>query len=80
MKWLVVVMFATMEGDVYIFTDPSFDTREECTATLTQEQSVYNYTTKLFEEYGKPMPVLAVNCLDQNTIKEILQKTQGQAI
>jgi len=80
MKWLVVVMFATMQNDIYIFTDPSFETREACYATLTKEEHIYKYTTKLFQEYGKPMPVLAVNCLQENTIEEILQNTQGQAI
>ena len=34
MKFLVVVLFATMAGDIYVFTEPKFDTREEAFGPL----------------------------------------------
>ena len=74
MKWLVVVLFANMQGDVYIFTNPTFDTREECVATLRNPEKIAGYTMKLVEEYGRKIPIRAVNCLDQKTINEILDK------
>ena len=74
MKWLVVVLFANMQGDVYIFTEPSFDTRDECVATLYDPKHIADYTMKLVQEYGRKIPIRAINCLDQDTIKEILDK------
>ena len=38
MKWLIVVMFQTMAGDVYIFTDPKFDTRDACMASVNNKE------------------------------------------
>ena len=40
MNWLVVVLFATMAGDVYIFTTPKFETRQECMRTLTHPDTI----------------------------------------
>ena len=55
MNWLVVVLFATMAGDVYIFTTPKFETRQECMRTLTSD-TIAAYTQKLASEYGRQMP------------------------
>lgn len=73
MKWLVVVVFANIMGDVYIFTEPSFDSHQECYATLTQPQEIKKYTQKLVEEYGSLIPIKAVNCLSEKQIEEILK-------
>ena len=73
MNWLVVVVFATMTGDVYIFTDPKFETREQCVASVTDPKSIKEYSKKLAEEYGKLMPIKGVNCLQEDEIKRILK-------
>ena len=73
MNWLVVVVFATMAGDVYIFTDPKFETREQCVASVTDPESIKKYSKKLTEEYGKRMPIRGVNCLQEDEIKRILE-------
>lgn len=72
MQWLVVVMFATLQGDLYIFTNPEFETRDECMATVLDPNHIYGYTQKLLLEYGEVPPIQAVNCLQQNTINRIL--------
>tara|TARA_B100000902_G_C27249015_1_gene884219 strand:- start:1260 stop:1508 length:249 start_codon:yes stop_codon:yes gene_type:complete len=73
MKWLVVVVFANIMGDVYIFTEPSFDSHKECYATLTQPEEIKKYTQKLVEEYGGLIPIKAVNCLSEKEIENILK-------
>ena len=73
MKFLVVVLFATMAGDIYVFTEPKFDTREECIKTLKTPDTIVAYTQKLIMAYGKPMPIRLINCLQEDTIKELLQ-------
>jgi hypothetical protein len=78
MKWLIVVLFQTMAGDVYIFTDPTFDTRDECMASVYNKEDQKKYIQKLVMEYKKPMPIMAVNCLQEDKINEILEKYQGE--
>lgn len=73
MKWMVVVLFATMQGDIYIFTDPYHNTQDECLGSISDPQGLGSYYRKLYEEYGKPMPIQTMACLEEQTIKEILE-------
>jgi hypothetical protein len=76
MNWLIVVVFATMTGDVYIFTDPKFDTREECVASIKDPNMVPVYSKKLVMEYGRLLPILGLNCLQEDEIKRIIQSVK----
>ena len=73
MNWLIVVVFATMTGDVYIFTDPKFDTREECVASIKDPNMVPVYSKKLVMEYGRLLPILGLNCLQEDEIQKIIK-------
>jgi len=74
MKWFIVVLFYTLQGDVYIFTEPTFDSYDECYGSITDPKAVPGYVQKLVFEYGRLMPIQALNCLDEGTIKQILAK------
>ena len=80
MNWLIVVVFATLAGDVYIFTDPKFDTREACMSSITNPVDQQGYIQKLVLEYKRAMPIQLVNCLQEDTIDEILKKYPGAAV
>jgi len=73
MNWLIVVVFATMTGDIYIFTDPKFDTREECVASIKDPNMVPVYSKKLVMEYGRLLPILGLNCLQEGEIQKIIK-------
>jgi len=73
MNWLIVVVFATMTGDIYIFTDPKFDTREECVASIKDPNMVPVYSKKLVMEYGRLLPILGLNCLQEDEIQKIIK-------
>jgi len=75
LKWLVIIVFATYSGDFYVFTNPKFDTREQCMAALDDPDQRFKMVLKIMEEYGRPMPVRFANCLDEEEIKEILEET-----
>ena len=51
MKWLIVILFATVEGDIYVFENPSFETEKACREFIMDRQQVPNLTQKLLEEY-----------------------------
>ena len=74
MNWAVVVLFATLSGDVYIFTTPKFETKQECMRTLTTPDTVAAYTQKLAKEYGRPMPIKFINCLQEDYLKRLLKE------
>ncbi len=74
MKWLMVVLFATMQGDFYVFTTPKFDSREDCLAAAMNPEEQKKYVRKLIIEYGKVMPIQGINCLQQDEIKRIINE------
>jgi hypothetical protein len=76
MNWLVVVLFATMMGDIYILTDPSFETREECMTFVVDDRE--KILTKLYMEYGQALPIRAVNCLQEDNIRQILTQIESE--
>ena len=71
MKWLVVIIFNTLAGDIFVFQEPAFDTRDECMITLIQSRDAI--LQKLILEYGEPMPIEAVNCVQQDVIEKVLK-------
>ena len=48
MNWLIVVVFATGLGDLYVFTNPTFETRQECMMTVADPYHIKNYTKKTY--------------------------------
>ena len=71
MKWFVVIIFNTLAGDIFVFNEPAFDTRHECMITLIQSRDAI--LQKLILEYGEPMPIEAVNCVQQDVIEKVLK-------
>ena len=71
MKWFVVIIFNTVPGDIFIFHEPEFESREECLVTLWESKEAVKQ--KLLQEYGEPMPVEAVACLEEEVIKKVLK-------
>jgi len=74
MNWLIVVVFAVVTGDVYIFTDPKFETRQQCIDSVRSTEDQQGYIRQLMREYGEVMPIAGINCLQEDVIKEILKK------
>lgn len=74
MKWVVIVLFATGQGDLFIFNKPQFNTRDECLAALLNPVDREKMLIRLLEEYGKPMPIELVNCVDYEKVMNILQE------
>ena len=75
MKFVIVILFATM-GDLYVFTEPSFKTKNECMEFLLQEESRDLILTKLYMEYGKSKPIQALNCIEEEEFQRIIRGTQ----
>ena len=74
MKWVVIVLFATGQGDLFIFNKPQFNTRDECLAALLNPVDREKMLIRLLEQYGKPMPIELVNCVDYEKVMNILQE------
>ena len=65
----MIIIFATM-GDIYMFKQPSFDTKKECMNFLIQNGPIIH--SKLLEEYGYPKEIRAVNCLKEQEFISII--------
>lgn len=57
---------------VYMFTNPTFDSREECMASIKNPNHVPAYVAQMLMEYGRPMPIKGINCIDEDLAKELM--------
>lgn len=72
MKWFIVVLFMEWEQyPIYVFTEPTFDSREECMESIKNPNHVPAYVSKLLLEYGRPMPIKGINCIDENLYRQL---------
>ena len=73
MTWFLVVLFMEWEEyPVYMFTDPTFASKQECVESATNPEDIQGYVVKLLTVYGRPMPVKGVVCIDENQAKDLL--------
>tara|TARA_A100001035_G_scaffold262179_1_gene241762 strand:- start:322 stop:582 length:261 start_codon:yes stop_codon:yes gene_type:complete len=77
MKWLVVVVFAGLspEGDkdLYVFTNPTFETEVQCQADITDPAVVPILVNKVIQDNGY-RKIEKVVCMLDNDLKELFQK------
>jgi len=69
MKFVMIILFATA-GDIYMFTDPTFDSKNECMTFLMNNGPSLN--EKIIQEYGYPKQIQAVNCLRKQEFLDIV--------
>ena len=70
MKWFLIIFFSA--GHQFVFYDPTFDSLDECVASANYPPHIAVYGQRLLKEYGKPMPVEKVACIDEEGLKEFL--------
>ena len=79
MKWLVVVIFAgiTPEGDkdLYVFTNPTFDTQLQCQADITDPAVVPILVNKVIQDNGY-RKIERVMCMLDNDLIDIMKTYQ----
>ena len=65
--------------DTFIFTNPIYNDRETCMATLTDNNEISKYVEGMMIAYNGviPGPVEKVNCIDENQFNE-LQKLRNK--
>ena len=72
MKWLVIVIFAGLspEGDkdLYVFTNPTFDTQLQCQADITDPAVVPILVKKVIQDNGYRKIEKVVCLLDTDLI------------
>ena len=71
MQWVAIFLFATM-GDIYVLTDPSFDTKKECMEFLIEERPAVQQ--KLIMEYGYLREIEVINCMRHDEFLDIIQR------
>ena len=79
MKWLVVVVFAGLspEGDkdLYVFTNPTFDTQIQCQADISDPAVVPVLVKKVVKDNG-PRPIEKVMCMLDTDLIQIMETYQ----
>lgn len=87
MTWFIVVLFfqlpsepAVSDRDLYIFTDPTFDSKTVCEATVTDPAVYPNLVAKLMNEYPIPRKIEKVFCLEEKELKQILTGLNAEQV
>jgi len=77
MKWFVMIFFLTYHEDgtrdTFVFTNPTFDDRAACMATLNNRDEIAKYVMGLVDAYNGmiPGPIEVVNCINQKQFDEL---------
>lgn len=72
MTWFLVVLFMEWEEyPIYVFTNPTFTSKEECFASALNPDHIPGYVLEIITEYGRPMPIKGINCIDENVFKKL---------
>jgi len=82
MKFFIVVIFAMtlgdMDRDLYVFTEPTFDDKTVCEATITDPQYFPGLVQKLVIEYkGQLKTIEAVVCVEENELRNAITGKQS---
>lgn len=59
------------EYPVYVFTEPTFESREACIESALDPEDIPGYVRKLLIEYGRPMPIKGINCISEDIYKKL---------
>ena len=73
MKFVIVLLFATGLGDIYVFTEPTFTTQAECVEFVALDENKTLIYTKVLQEYGEPLPLQMVSCMEWNAFRRIVE-------
>ena len=82
MKWFIVVLWSTIGADgkldAYVFTKPSFDTKEACGQHAMNPQEIPKYIDRLvaegmfIDEKGQFQKIDRVVCSPEDKIREVM--------
>ena len=79
MKWLVIVIFAGLspqgDKDLYVFTNPTFDTQLQCQADITDPAVVPILVNKVIQDNGY-RKIERVMCMLDNDLIDIMKTYQ----
>lgn len=72
MTWfLVVILLDTEPYPIYAFTDPTFESREECMESATNPAHIPRYVQKLIQEYGTLPMIEGINCINEDIYRQL---------
>ena len=72
MNWYIVVIFMEwVEYPVYVFTEPTFESREACIESLLDPEQIPEYVNHLFLRFGMIMPIQGVNCINEDILDQL---------
>ncbi len=78
MKWLVIVIFAgiSQDGsrDLYVFTQPTFETKVQCQADITDPAVVPILVEQVIKDNGY-RPIEKVVCMEENDFFELYKES-----
>ena len=87
MKWLIVVLFlldpnadVTADRDLYVFTDPTFDSREQCELDIVDPAVYPALVHKLMLEYKYPRKIQNVFCVSEKELEQLIGAFSAQQV
>ncbi len=89
MKWVLVVLWSIVGSDgnvdAYVFTQPMFESKEECVQNALDPNEIKKYINRLViegmfinKETGQIQPIHKVVCAEADKVLEVIKNSQGQ--
>jgi len=82
MTWFLLVLFAQWEEvPAFVFTNPTFETQEECMESMQNQEDIQKYVQRLVIEFARPMPIVGVACINEQQLqRDLIPYLEGKAI
>lgn len=72
MKWFIVVILLHADDyPLYAFTEPTFESREECLDSIVNPDHIPRYVAKLISEYGYMPALEGINCVNEDIFNQL---------
>ena len=78
MKWFILVIFL-QQPNIYVFTDPTFESEDQCVGSITDPQFYPTLVAKLIQEYQQPFSIRNVLCIDEKELKDVLTELSSRS-
>ena len=80
MKWMIFVIMTAMPNqgdydDIYIFSNPTFNTFEECRAHVLSPQNIPSLSRHLILQYGV-RTIQDIKCVPESKVRAFILKEQ----
>jgi len=75
MKWVLVLALLDTQFPIYVFSSPTYSTKEQCLQQMQDPNRVLKIQRYIFLEYDRVVPIVSYSCITELESKDFLNGT-----